>query len=280
MDKFHEFMQRKVLGIPVLYLAGGFVVILGIVAWKLKPTTAGAVDTSTTDTSGSDTSGGLAPTANPYDTLNPDGDGTVTVVQQSGTATDTTTVKTNSDWVVDGTAWLIANINGVTGTQAQAALQKYIDGESRTYDEENWVNAWIKEGGLPPDGVTAGSGTIGGAPAQKQFSNFPGTHTVKGSNDNDYKKIANLYYGHSDQATFDLVQAANPQLGETGPFAVGSRINVPAYHTPVYYTVTATSMTASQVASKNGISVYQVAALNNVNPNTAVWHKGNKVRVK
>ncbi len=278
MANFSEIAHKKVAGVPVLYLAGGFVVILAIVAWKLKPTTSGAVDASTTDTSGSDATGGLAPTANPYDSL--DSDGTVTVVQQPSTSTDTTVVKTNSDWIGEGTTWLIANVPGVTGTQAQAALQKYIDGDSRTFDEESWVNAWIKQDGLPPDGVSSGSGTVGDAPAQKQFSNFPGVHTVKGTNDNNYNKIAQLYYGHSEQATFDLVQAANPQLGITGPFSVGSKINVPAYHTPVYYTVTATSMTASQVASKNGISVYQIEALNNVDAKTAVWHKGNKVRVK
>lgn len=275
MASFSEIARKKIAGIPVIYLAGGAVAILAVVAWKMKGTNDGATDAAATDDTGST---GAAPTANPYDSL--DSDGTVTVVQQTTPTDDSATTKTNGDWVSDGVKWIIANQNGVTGTQAQAALQKYIDGESRTFEEEGWVNAWIVIGGLPPDGITAGSGTIGSAPAQKQFTNFPGVHTVKGPNDNNYNKIADLYYGHSEQATFDLVQAANPQLGITGPFAVGSKINVPAYHTPQYYTVTATSMTAAQVASKNGVSVYQLEALNNVDAKTAVWHKGNKVRVK
>lgn len=280
MANFTEIAHKKVGGIPVIYLAGGAVVILAVVAWKLKSVNTGAVDTSTADDATA-TAGGLAPTPNPYDTLNPDGDGTVTVVQgQPTTDTSTTPVeKTNATWISEGTQWLVAD-KGVSGSLAQAALMKEVAGSQKSYDEQQWIDAWYKEGGPPPDGVE-GIGTIGNKPATKQIPTLPGYHTVTGNADNTYGDIANLYYGHNEQATYDLVQAANVnKIGTGGPFAVGTKIYVPVYSQPVFYTVPSnvSSMPSKTIASKNGISVDQLTALNN-NGKTS-WPKNARVRVK
>jgi hypothetical protein len=270
MANFQEIARKKVAGVPVIYLAAGAVVILAIVAYKMRPSSA-----PEDPTTGDPTEGGLAPTPNPYDSLS--SDGTVTVVQGGPSTVPDEEVSTNSTWVTKGAAWLVKN-KSVPGSDAIAALNKYINGQDKSYDEKQWVDAVIAEYGAPPDGIAEG-GKTGYKPASTQGTP-PTTHTVKGASDNTYGDIAALYYGHNDQPTFDLVQAANPNLGLTGPFPVGTKINVPAYHVPSYYTVPSNvkSMTSAQVASKNGISVYQIEALNNTSKTT--WTKGSRVRVK
>lgn len=276
MANFSEIAHKKVAGVPVLYLAGAGVLVLGIVAWKLKPTTDGATDTTATDDT--DTGTALDSSGNAYDTLNPDGNGTVTVVQQPSTdTTPDTVVKTNDDWVKDGSVWVAANVPGATVTSAYSALNKYITGANRSFDEQTYVDAWAKQNGPPPDGVAEG-GTVANKPSKPQITKLPGYHTVTGPADNSYGLLAALYYGHNTQPDYDLIQAANvDKLGNGGPFAVGTKIYVPVYHPPVFYTTTA-AMTSKTVASKNGISVNQLWALNNTTK--ATWPKGAKVRVK
>jgi hypothetical protein len=274
MANFQELARKKIAGVPVIYLAGGFVVILAVVAYKMKSTNTGATDTTQTE----DTNKGAAPTPNPYDSIDPDGTGTVTVVQGPPSA-DTNTdpvVKTNSTWVSEGAQYLVAS-KSVPGTAALAALNKYINGQDRSYDEDQWVNAVIKEKGPPPDG-TAEGGKVGYKPAVKQFPVAPGVHVVKGGADNTYGDLATLYYGHNDQASYDLIQAANPSVGLVGPFAPGTKVNIPGYHVPAYYNVPTNSMTSTQIAAKNGTTVYAIEALNNTSKTT--WSKGSKVRVK
>jgi len=267
MANFSEIAHKKVLGVPAIYIAGAAVIILAVVAYKMKPTTK---DTTTP----TDTTDAVAPTANPYDSLNPDGDGTVVVQQLGPTAATTTTVKTNDDWVREGVVWLGTN-KDVAGTQANAALTKYVEGQDRSYDEDQWINAWIKQDGPPPDGVA--SGGLVGAKAPTKIPTLPGYHTVTGSDDNTYSKLALLYYGHNDQATLDLVQGANiNKLGNDGPFAVGTKVYIPAYAPPKYYVVPYT-MSNATVAQKNGITELQINALNNVTRSS--WSKGAKVRV-
>lgn len=274
MANFSEIARKKVLGVPAIYLAGAFVVILAVVAYKMKSTTTPDATTDSTDTSGT----GAAPTANPYDSLNPDGNGTV-VVQQLGPNANTDTepvVKTNSDWVNEGAVWLGKN-KSVAGTQAIAALNKYVNGQDRTYDEEQWVNAWIAQDGPPPDGVAEG-GNVGNKPAVRQLSSLPGYHTVMGNTDDSYGELATIYYGHSDQQVYDLLQAANDgKVPPSGPFAVGTKVYIPAYTAPQYYTLPQ-QMTEAQLAAKNGLTVGQLRALNNVS--RAVWAKGSRARVK
>jgi hypothetical protein len=277
VNKVGEFFKKRVAGIPMLYIVVVGVGIFALVAWKLKAATP-AVDPAATDPAATDagatdttgvTTGDLAGSV--YDSLKTAG--TVVVAPSTDTVTTPETVKTNATWISDGVAWLIAQ-DKATGTAANSALSKYVQGQDRSYDEQYLVDLWYRQGGPPPDGVEP-AGTIGAKPAQKQ-GNPPLAHEVKGSSDNSYGDVAMLYYGHNEQATYDLVQAANPQLGLTGPFAVGTKINVPVYHVPKNY-VLPYDMTASQIAGKNGITAYQFSALNNTSKTQ--FKKGNTVRV-
>ena len=345
MANFAEISHKKVLGVPVLYLAGGAVIILGIVAWKMKP--AASTDTTTApDPNATDTA-----TPNPYDGL--DTHGTVTVAQGDLTAStaatgtyssndawvragaswlateknvsastalavlnkyvsgdygtltsaeqtmvdqwstqagpppdnvtsptqETTTTRTNQEWINDGAAWLVANEHA-TGSAALAALTKYVNGSDRSYQEQQWVDAWFAKEGAPPEGITA-AGSVGSKPPvspQRQFTSFPGYHTIKGGADNGYTGLAKLYYNSTAADRIDLLQAANTNLGSSGPWAVGTRVLIPAYHAPVYYT-TPSTMTESQILAKNHpLTSAQFEVLNNGRKST--YPKGSRVRVK
>lgn len=253
---FADLARKKVAGVPVIYLAGGAVAILAVVAWKMKPSVPATTETPV-DAGGDAT----AVDESAYDGLATQG--TVTVVQQPNQTVADPVVPTNSTWVRDGAAWLVSE-KKIDGTVAYAALTKYVSGQDRSFDENALVNLVIDHQGAPPDDIAEG-GTSGTAAAQKQFSEFPGHHVIKNASDNGFPQLAQLYYNSAAGDRIDLLQAANPTLGETGPWATGTTVLIPAYHAPVYYTVTAAKgETASQVASKNGISLYQLSTLNNI----------------
>jgi hypothetical protein len=275
MASFQEIAHKKVAGVPVLYLAGGAVVILAIVAFKMKPSTP-PVEDAPADAGGDPN----AVDESAYGDLATQG--TVTVVQQPNQVTPDAVVKTNSTWVRDGSTWLV-NENLATGTVAYTALSKYINGTDRSYEEDVMVNKVIKQFGPPPDDIAEG-GTAGSKPAQKQFTNPPGVHTITGASDDSWAEIATLYYGNGSAANQDLLQFANPSLGSSpGPFGVGTKITVPVYHAPVTYKVPRGPVSWASVAAKNGISETQLKNLNN---GSAAWRNaptlatGQVVRVK
>lgn len=258
MASFNELARKKVAGVPVLYLAGAAVVILAVVAWKMKPST----PKETPPDAGGD--------ANAVDESAYDGlatQGTVTVVQQPNQTVPDPVVKTNSTWVKDGAEWLVAQ-NKASGTVAYSALSKYVNGGDRSFDEQQLVDLVIKEKGLPPDDIAEG-GNAGSKPAQKQGTP-PTVHTITGSSDDTWSEIATLYYGNSGGRGQDLLQFANPSLGASpGPFAIGTKITVPIYNaTPKTYKVPRGPLSWSVVASRNGISETQLKNLNN---GTAAW---------
>jgi hypothetical protein len=282
---FQELAAKKVLGVPVLYLAAGFVTILAILAWRMK-------STPDTDTSGVDAADSVAgadqtgenDSAAVLAGMEADGNysgyvtnGTVVVQPTAPPAQDATpAIADNDAWVKASAEWLVAQ-KKATGTDAYSALSKYVDGDNLSFDEGNLVNLAIAEKGRPPEPLGK-VGTIGTAPAQKQFSNFPGTHTVKSTNDNTATKLAALYYGNSDALHTNKIAAANLALGPVSTtYNVGSRISIPAYSTPRYYTIDKSHTWPSQVASKNGLSYNQFLALN---PGLIAPYKvGSKVRV-
>lgn len=275
---FEEYAHKKVAGVPIIYLAGGFVIILAIVAWKLKPSTTDTTTATTPDaTGGTAADNAIDPSA--YSGLATNG--TVIVAPQSPpTDTPNSSIATNQDWVQQGVQWLVGQ-NKADGTTAVTALSKYINDQDRTYDENVLINLWIKQAGPPPDGV-AGTGSIGASPAKKQFDQPPGTHTVTNANDNSLSAIATLYYGNGSSGNVDLLQFANPPLGTANiNLPVGTKVNVPVYHDPKNWTVSS-NMTWAQAASKNGITETQ---LHNLNNGTAGWRnapvlkKGQVIRV-
>ncbi len=276
MEKLKELFSKRVFGIPVLYIVGGIVAIFGVVAWRMKPAAEPTDPSADIGLEGAPGSGDSVTTGDAagsvYDQLTTRG---TVVVAPTPPESTTATVKTNAQWISDGVQWLVAN-DKASGTVANTALSKYVMGQDRSFDEETLVNLWYKQGGPPPDGVDS-PGKVGEKPAQKQFPAPPGVHTIQGTNDNDYTNILDLYYGgRHDQATYDLLQAANEPLGLSGPWPIGTKINVPVYHTPKMY-VLPSDMTVTQICAKNGITPYQFNALNNTSKTQ--WKKGNTVRV-
>lgn len=259
---FQEFAHKKVLGVPVIYLAGAAAVILAVVAWKMKATVVPPAD------SGDTTGGSAADNAiDPTDYSGLASNGTVVVQQTPTNPADTTPViKTNSDWVREGAEWLTSTEN-VPGSQANAALSKYVNGVDRTFQEQTWVDDVIKEKGQPPDDIAEG-GAVAGKPAQKQFPSPPGTHTITGNGDNGYPELATLYYGGADADRQDLIQAANTNLGLKGPWPVGTKVTIPVFQPISIYTTTKAE-TKNSIAGKNGITRSQLDALNN----GATWDK-------
>lgn len=274
---FSELIRKRIAGVPVIYIAAAAVIILAIVAWRMKPNT-DITDTGA-DVVGDPSAGSDLPTEgdDPYTGLATQG--TVTVVQQPA-QTAPVVEKTNETWVKDGAEWIVAHPTAdltASGTSAVSALNRFLQGEDLSYEEGRIVNAVIREKGQPPEG-TGSVGKISDAPGQKQFTNFPGNHTVKGPNDNTPAKLSTLYYGTADAAHLNRLIAANTQLGPaTGSYSVGTRVNIPVYYNPRYFTITKSTTYPSQVAAKNGITYQQVTALN---PGvTAPYKVGSKVRV-
>jgi len=145
--------RKKVLGIPALYLAGGFVVVLAIIAWRAKTTK--AVDTAvaaapatpaTTGTIGGDV----------YPTM-PQGTVIVAPAATGGLAGTNSSITTNDDWVKAGTAALITK--GYSAGDAQYTLQLYLDGSQLSVDQGKARDLVITELGLPPN-LTAVSGPV------------------------------------------------------------------------------------------------------------------------
>lgn len=284
---FQEFANKKVLGVPVLYLAAGFVTVLAIVAWRMK-------STPDTETSGTTPEDGVAGTDidDPQNALaGMEGSGAYsgyvtngTVVVQPTTPEAEEPPEVNNDtWRKGAAEWLVAQ-KKATGVDAYSALSKYLDGDNLSFEEGALVNAAIAEKGLPPEpvakvGTIATPATPAPAPAQKQFNNFPGTHVVKGTNDNTAAKLSTLYYGVADALHTNKIAAANTGLGPvTTTYSTGAKVVIPVYFNPRYYVVTGKSDTyPSQVAAKNGITYQQIGALN---PGVASpYNKGARIRV-
>lgn len=273
MASYSEIARKKVLGVPVIYLAAALVTILAIVAWKMKPSAPAPGDVPPDAGGSSD-----LPTSGDFSSL--DTKGTVTVVQQPAETTPTDEQKTNSDWVRTGATWLVQQ-NMATGTAAYSALNKYVSGVDRSFDEEALVNKVIAEKGQPPQDIAEG-GNVDAKPAKKQFPTPPGTHTVEGKSDDTFAELATLYYSNSGGDVQDLIQLANPQFASfSGTFPVGAQIKIPVYHDAKNWIVTG-NMTWAQAAGKNGISEASLRALNN---GPAAWRnaptlkKGQSIRV-
>lgn len=255
---FNDFAAKKVAGVPVLYLLGGGVVILAIVAWKMKP----SADSAKADEVPADASGAVEDGSDPYDQF--ETKGTVIVspnpVPNPDQELANQSIQSNEEWLTKGVQFLISK-NKATGTMAETALSKYLNGQDRSYNENELVDSVIAEFGRPPDG-TGGTGNVGAKPAAAQFTGS-GSHKVMGTTDNTASALAALYYGSSAQDRIDLIEAANVGRG-AGPWAVGTQVTVPAYREPVYYTTPGSGyLSAANLAAKQGVSLDVLALLNN-----------------
>ena len=289
--------QKRIGKVPVVYIAAAVVLVLAVVAYRMKGApSADAVDPGTSDTTGDLTSSDGASDAgiaagDVYPQM-PTG----TVVAQSPTGpvneSGNASIETNQEWLSTAALWL-AKEKGVSPGTAQAALTKYLDGDQLTYDEGQWRDAAVRQFGFPPDltptPVTGGKPVPPtppkkDAPATRQGP-LPRTHIVRGSNDNSLTELAKLYYsdhGGATQEIGDMIQAANPQLPNrgSGPFKPGTGVHLPVYHPAKYFIATKTVNTLADIAKRNGLSQEQLRRLNDGAVNVAFPARpGTRVRV-
>ena len=258
-----ELMKRKVAGVPVLYLAAAFVVILAVVAWRMKPSEA-APDPD--DMPVEEQPEGLDGSAD-YSSLATKG--TVTVVQENPVTKPEAEVPTNDTWLRKAVAFLISDKAGNAQTTpgiAQTAMSKYLDGQDLSYDEGRFRDAAVRELGLPPDGSSRPTVT-GQKPGQRQFMSFPGSHKVIGGGDDTAGRLAALYYGGPAANSWEHVSqiiAANPSTLVAPQTLInpGTVVKIPAYRAPVMFKVTKDTLSKAKIAAKNGISVAQLDILN------------------
>ena len=274
--KLSELTAKKVAGIPVVYIALVLAGAVAYYAWKLAPS-AGPSDASGAGPAEGDTasevgSGGDAGSV--YDGLKTSG--TVVVAPQP-TPTTEAVAETNQTWLKAAIDYVVNEKKLANVGDAQIALQKYLDGTDLTFDEGAIRDAAVAKLKLPPEGI-AKVGITQAAPAQKQFSGS-GVHTVKGVNDNTPMKLAGLYYGSADWTHANFIASYNTSLGPPATtYTPGTKVTIPNYISPVYFTVTSTTRTFATVAQKNGTTAPAVFALN------PTWSEpfnvNSKIRVK
>jgi hypothetical protein len=250
-------MTRKVAGVPVIYIAGLFVAILAVVAWKMKPAAEPAAEGDGPDTTAD--AGGVDPAAADYSSLATPG--TVTVSGGSAGTTTTELPDDNDRWMRRAIEW-IAGQGLATADVATIALQKYLSGDQLSMTEGKIRDAAIAHFGLPPEipqsGGTEPTPTPGPTPVPtpnptpvpKKYI-APGYHVVTGPADDSYTEMARLWYGRTDNAAIDLIQSYNVALGHSGPFPVGTRLWIPAYHAPKYVIAKKGMLTSSEIIAKN-----------------------------
>jgi len=262
--KLSDLTEKKVGGIPVVYIA---VIVAGIALYgaiRLKPAATDTADTG--DTVEGDQGGEIAIqpvfVANKSQTVTSD---------DSGFGKDT-----NEYWGRRAIEWLTAN--GTALPLATSAITGYLDGTTLSYAEGVVRDKAIHQFGLPPEGLLSANTNkqnVYNGPASKQGVP-PLHHVIKGTMDNTAKELARLYYGIDNTDAIILIHQANPTL--TTPYPVGSRVLVPAFHQPRYYTATTAINTLYAIAKKNGMSPQQLQAYN---PNTHFpVEAGHRVRVR
>lgn len=138
-------MQKKIGPVPVLYIVGGAVAILAVVAYRMKPSVGTPADEVGEDAALDEN--GLADGSDPYAGFRTNG--TVIVQQPPATATKDRP-GSNDEWVRSGAEWL-SKSKGVSPTTGYTALMKYLEGKSRSTQEQAWIDAVIGEQGFPPE---------------------------------------------------------------------------------------------------------------------------------
>lgn len=258
MGRLRELLGKKVAGVPVAYIALFAVIGLAVYAWQTQSVSADDGATDDADATETDSAGGdLDDSGQPVFVANP----STNPVGVTDPATNApVSVDDNDLWLKRTVAWLVQK--GYAGAgDAQSAMSKYLNGDNLSYDEGQLRDKAIAQYGLPPEPPTPG--TTAGKAATRQFSHFPGVHTVQGANDNTYAKIAQLYWGRQDAASISALTAANVvEIGHGGSFPKGTKVKVPAYAVPKYYTATSATKSLPGIARKNGMAQARLQELN------------------
>ena len=210
--------KRKIAGIPVLYLAAGFVLVLVAIAWNMKsaPKTDSSEDTTATEKA-SDTILNEADYPLPLGTVYPDNSNTT---DNSGN----TSISDNDEWLKRGVMFL--SDNGYSPGDAQQALSLYLEGGELSYDQGAMRDKVIRELGMPPF-----PGLIGGTRPDVGRSQgpLPRSHTVRNVNENTAAKLAGIYYARTDTFAVKVITDANN--GRTS-YNVGDSVTVPILPKP------------------------------------------------
>lgn len=146
-------LSKRYLGVPVVYLAGGLVAILVMVAYlgSRKKNTTGAPAVGTQNTTPVDPYSGLA------------SNGTVTTaapvyyVSPNTQNVPTQTIQTMAAWEAGAVSYLVGQ--GVNGTDAQSAITAYANGQDMTYAQKALVDKAIAGYGMPPQITSIGHTT-------------------------------------------------------------------------------------------------------------------------
>lgn len=180
--KASSLLRKKVAGVPVIYIAAGFVLIIVIYAWRTQslPSGTSSDDASSDSASGQDDVTDTGDDATTYaDAVPAVSTGTVVSTSSSLPATaDNTSIDSNEEWLSRGVTFL--GTHSVGAGEAQEALQVYLEGGSMTYRQGQLRDMVIAELGLPPDppriGITAPAPSVAPKPTPK-----PAPPPVKGS---------------------------------------------------------------------------------------------------
>lgn len=170
MGKFTEFLNKKVAGIKVLYLALVAVLILGYYAWR---TTRNSQIDSATESGAEAGTPAEAAGDSVYPPLE---SGTVYVATPPAVdVTGDSEVDTNDAWGRRAVAWLMNN--GYTGTEAQGIVQRYLAGTDMTWQQGQAINRALSALGTPPDSVEIG--TVAARPSGTTSTTQPTAGTGK-----------------------------------------------------------------------------------------------------
>ena len=281
MYELREFLSRKVAGIPVgaiIAVASAGMLYLAV---KMNPTndeSAASEDESDTDYAAGDAD--YNSVDNPVFEASPHTPTVVAVASED----------TNELWGRRVRDYLVTV--GVRVSDAERAVDKYLNSTPLTTQERAWIDTGIRQYGYPPQditwtdiedpapvtvgGDTPGSAGSGVTPPTKQ-GEPPLRHTVKNARDNGPGELARLYYGSNAPNKKNLIEGANIDIGP-GPWKVGTKVKIPKDHKAEYFTATAAANGAGEIARKNGTTPARVKALN---PSLDFPVKaGTKVRVK
>lgn len=196
MDRFKD----KVAGLPVwawsLILG---LVLVAVMYWFRARSAAASAG------SGSGDSGG---TTSPLDGLL--GDGASLPPSAPTTGTDQLSdFVSNFTWETQGVTLLVGR--GVAPLKAQAALEKYINGDPLTAEEQGWINDVVGTKGLPPQGNAGLSESIdaltGRTPSQqKEWDSLQAEQAAEqAANTAEAQRVAQL--AAADQAAAARAQA-------------------------------------------------------------------------
>lgn len=215
----NPFFQRKIAGVPMLYLLAGFVLILVVLAWTAKPKV-----TASESADGADSTDNYAPNIQRESVIPPVPVGTVNSIESGETLTGNSSISTNDEWLSRAVMFLADK--GYSPGTAQLALSTYLDGGELSFDEGKMRDLAIREFGVPPYPVNVGSTRPDIARKQGPI---PRNHTVKNSNDDTAFELARLYYGRTDATAIKAITDANN--GAT-TWQVGDTPRIPALPIP------------------------------------------------